>query len=301
MRRYNPESGEAPYWDEHTIELEPHRSVLEGILQARDRFDGSIGIRCSCRRGDLRLLRRARQRPAGARLPHAPRQGAAERREEGRRDRGSRPMGNMPVLKDLIVDMDAVHWKKIQRVTPWLLQQAAGARARVHRRARVDGRRDAVDGLHPVRRLRLGLPVDGGRPRLHRARPRWPRPTASSATRATASSTSASTTSPRTRTASTTARTASSASRPARRASRRWARSCACAAIAGQRPRHRRPQQRRAPRGSPSPTSSATTACCTRPRCCRAPTAATRGSASSILRPTRKGLATRCRSLIKGL
>src|ERR1035437_4280518 len=31
------------------------------------------------------------------------------------------PMGNMPVLKDLIVDMDAVHWKKIQRVTPWLL------------------------------------------------------------------------------------------------------------------------------------------------------------------------------------
>ena len=27
----------------------------------------------------------------------------------------------MPVLKDLIVDMDAVHWKKMQRVTPWLL------------------------------------------------------------------------------------------------------------------------------------------------------------------------------------
>jgi succinate dehydrogenase / fumarate reductase, iron-sulfur subunit len=31
------------------------------------------------------------------------------------------PMGNMPVLKDLIVDMDAVHWKKVQRVVPWLL------------------------------------------------------------------------------------------------------------------------------------------------------------------------------------
>ena len=29
----------------------------------------------------------------------------------------------MPVIKDLIVDMDAVHWKKIQRVTPWLLPQ----------------------------------------------------------------------------------------------------------------------------------------------------------------------------------
>jgi succinate dehydrogenase / fumarate reductase iron-sulfur subunit len=29
----------------------------------------------------------------------------------------------MPVLKDLIVDMDAVHWKKIQRVTPWLINK----------------------------------------------------------------------------------------------------------------------------------------------------------------------------------
>jgi succinate dehydrogenase / fumarate reductase iron-sulfur subunit len=29
----------------------------------------------------------------------------------------------MPVLKDLIVDMDAVHWKKIQRVTPWLVNK----------------------------------------------------------------------------------------------------------------------------------------------------------------------------------
>ena len=49
LRRFDPESGDAPYWDEHTVELEPHRSVLEAILQARDRFDGSIGIRCSCR------------------------------------------------------------------------------------------------------------------------------------------------------------------------------------------------------------------------------------------------------------
>jgi succinate dehydrogenase / fumarate reductase iron-sulfur subunit len=33
------------------------------------------------------------------------------------------PMGNMPVIRDLIVDMDAVHWKKIQRVTPYLINQ----------------------------------------------------------------------------------------------------------------------------------------------------------------------------------
>jgi succinate dehydrogenase / fumarate reductase, iron-sulfur subunit len=33
------------------------------------------------------------------------------------------PMGNMPVIRDLIVDMDAVHWKKIQRVTPYLINK----------------------------------------------------------------------------------------------------------------------------------------------------------------------------------
>jgi len=52
IRRYDPESGGAPYWQEHTIDLEPHRSVLEGVLQAKARFDGSIGIRCSCRAAD---------------------------------------------------------------------------------------------------------------------------------------------------------------------------------------------------------------------------------------------------------
>ena len=49
LRRYDPESGDAPYWEEFGIELDGHRSVLDGILQAKDRFDGSIGIRCSCR------------------------------------------------------------------------------------------------------------------------------------------------------------------------------------------------------------------------------------------------------------
>jgi succinate dehydrogenase / fumarate reductase iron-sulfur subunit len=118
LRRFDPESGEAPYWDEHTIELEPHRSVLEAILQARDRFDGSIGIRCSCRQaicGSCGI--RVNGEPALACHTHldAAKRGAPEGVIE------VEPMGNMPVIKDLIVDMDAVHWKKVQRVTPWLI------------------------------------------------------------------------------------------------------------------------------------------------------------------------------------
>jgi succinate dehydrogenase / fumarate reductase iron-sulfur subunit len=118
LRRYDPESGEAPYWEQHTVELNPHRSVLEGILQARDRFDGSIGIRCSCRQaicGSCGV--RINGEPALACHTHL--DAAAQAARDGAIE--IEPMGNMPVIKDLIVDMDAVHWKTIKRVTPWLL------------------------------------------------------------------------------------------------------------------------------------------------------------------------------------
>ena len=49
IRRYQPESGEGPYWDSFDVELDESLSVLDGILQARDREDGSLSVRCSCR------------------------------------------------------------------------------------------------------------------------------------------------------------------------------------------------------------------------------------------------------------
>jgi succinate dehydrogenase / fumarate reductase iron-sulfur subunit len=33
------------------------------------------------------------------------------------------PMANMPVVKDLVTDMESTHWTKIRRVTPWLLPE----------------------------------------------------------------------------------------------------------------------------------------------------------------------------------
>jgi succinate dehydrogenase / fumarate reductase, iron-sulfur subunit len=120
IRRYDPEAGTAPYWDQHTIDLEPHRSVLEGILQARARFDGSIGIRCSCRAAICGSC--------GVRINGQP--GLACHTHLDKALRGAKdgvievePMGNMPIIKDLIVDMDAVHWKKVHRVTPWLINK----------------------------------------------------------------------------------------------------------------------------------------------------------------------------------
>ena len=118
IRRYSPESGEAAHWQDYEIDLDGHRSVLDGILQAKDRQDGSIGIRCSCRAaicGSCGV--RINGKPNLACHTHLDK--AFETAADGVIT--VEPMGNMPVLKDLIVDMDAVHWKKMRRVTPWLL------------------------------------------------------------------------------------------------------------------------------------------------------------------------------------
>jgi succinate dehydrogenase / fumarate reductase iron-sulfur subunit len=118
IRRYSPESGEAAHWQDYDIDLDGHRSVLDGILQAKDREDGSIGIRCSCRAaicGSCGV--RINGKPNLACHTHLDK--AFETSTDG--VIVVEPMGNMPVIKDLIVDMETVHWKKIRRVTPWLI------------------------------------------------------------------------------------------------------------------------------------------------------------------------------------
>ncbi len=121
IRRYDPEAGATAYWRDYQVELEPERSVLDGILQVKDREDASVGIRCSCRAaicGSCAVRINGRTALAcNTRISDA----ATKAGED--EPIVVEPMNNMPVLKDLIVDMDAVHWKKIQRVVPWLLPE----------------------------------------------------------------------------------------------------------------------------------------------------------------------------------
>src|SRR5665213_2199160 len=138
IRRFDPKSGEAAYWDEHQVELEGTRSVLDAILKVRDEVDGSVGIRCSCQQaicgscgvrmnGKPGLACNTHLEAAAARM-HGSGWNESEHSSESGGGTGANiievePMGNMPVIKDLIVDRDAVHWKKIQRVTPFLINQ----------------------------------------------------------------------------------------------------------------------------------------------------------------------------------
>jgi succinate dehydrogenase / fumarate reductase, iron-sulfur subunit len=120
LRRYDPQepARAEPYWEEGTVELDAHRSVLDAIIVLKQR-DGTLGIRYSCRAAICGSC--------GVRVNGAPdlachvQLGAAQARAGSGAPIVVEPMGNMPVLKDLIVDMDAVHWAKIRRVTPWVV------------------------------------------------------------------------------------------------------------------------------------------------------------------------------------
>jgi len=144
IRRYQPESGEGPYWDSFDVELDESLSVLDGILQARDREDGSLSVRCSCRaaicgscgvkingsstlacKTQIGEAHAAANRRNGGGAEQPPR-GADEEPPPGSAGKGPNPiviepMGNMPVIKDLVTDMESTHWEKIRRVTPWLI------------------------------------------------------------------------------------------------------------------------------------------------------------------------------------
>ena len=129
VRRFQPDAvnadgePEGPYWEDFDVELEETQAVLDGLLHARSDQDGSLAVRCSCRAaicGSCGVKVNGQSALAcKTQLQHA--------KDEAARTGGEgapivvEPMGNMPVIKDLVTDMESTHWTKVRRVTPWLL------------------------------------------------------------------------------------------------------------------------------------------------------------------------------------
>ena len=127
VRRFLPESGEGPYWEEFDVDLDPSLSVLDGLLQAKDRDDGSLSVRCSCRAAICGScgMKINGQSGLGCKTQLGEAKEMADKFKGGDAPIVVEPMGNMPVIKDLITDMESTHWTKIRRVTPWLLPHGA--------------------------------------------------------------------------------------------------------------------------------------------------------------------------------
>src|SRR3954452_21081107 len=120
VRRFQPETGDGPYWESFDVELEESLSVLDALLHARSDQDGSLAVRCSCRaaicgscgvkvNGQSTLACKTKIQDAQNEADRAagltPTEAVEERRDH--QETASivvEPMGNMPVIKDLVTD-----------------------------------------------------------------------------------------------------------------------------------------------------------------------------------------------------
>lgn len=116
VRRFNPEQQQS-YWQEYTLDVEPQYTVLDALIKIREYEDGTLTLRCSCRSsicgscairidGHATLACKTKLRT----LPSGGRNVTVE------------PLGNLPIIKDLVVDMRP-HWDKVMAIKPWLQPQ----------------------------------------------------------------------------------------------------------------------------------------------------------------------------------
>ena len=115
VRRYDPETPETePSYRNYSVEMPENATVLDTLIEVREYHDGTLSLRCSCRSA---ICGSCAMRINGkARLACKTQVGSLVK------DGGEiivEPAGNLPVIKDLVVDM-APFWSKVRAVDPWL-------------------------------------------------------------------------------------------------------------------------------------------------------------------------------------
>ena len=118
VKRYNPENNSEGYFQEYEIEVEESFTILDALIKIRENMDGSLALRCSCRasicgscsmkvNGSAKLVCKIRLidiSPKGEKVI-------------------IEPMGNMPVIKDLVVDMNSL-WNKVKQIQPYMKSES---------------------------------------------------------------------------------------------------------------------------------------------------------------------------------
>ena len=100
IERYDPDTDEGRL-QEFTVDAPETSTLLDVLDVVKDTVDGSVTYRKSCR---MAVCGSCGMRMDGAAAGHVP---------------VVSPMGNLPVIKDLVVDMDPF-WAKFKAVKPWL-------------------------------------------------------------------------------------------------------------------------------------------------------------------------------------
>jgi succinate dehydrogenase / fumarate reductase, iron-sulfur subunit len=114
IRRYNPEVSEDVTWEEHRVELEPTDKVLDALHKIKWEIDGTLTFRRSCAHGvcgsDAMRIN-GRNRLACKTLV---------KDVNPSRPITVEPIKGLPVLKDLIVDMEPF-FEAYREVMPFLV------------------------------------------------------------------------------------------------------------------------------------------------------------------------------------
>ena len=112
IRRYNPSIRDEPWWDEHTVNVEPMDRLLDALHQVKWYHDGSLSLRRSCAHGicgsDAMLIDGRNQLACKVLVKDVVPRVTVE------------PIRGLRVLKDLIVDMEPF-FEGYKSVLPFLV------------------------------------------------------------------------------------------------------------------------------------------------------------------------------------
>lgn len=114
VTRFNPETEVRPHEEDYRLEVSRGMTVLEGLIRIKNELDGSLTLRYSCRSaicGSCAMEINGSEKLACR---------TSVRKEWERHGRITvAPLRNLPVIKDLAVEMSSF-WDKVRSVTPWL-------------------------------------------------------------------------------------------------------------------------------------------------------------------------------------
>ncbi|MDP6493990.1 MAG: succinate dehydrogenase iron-sulfur subunit [Dehalococcoidia bacterium] len=115
VKRFDPESNaQGPHFQEYNLDVEEYFTVLDALIKVREEMDGSLALRCSCRAS---ICGSCSMRVNG----HAKLVCKTKVRDVVNHDHRVtvEPMNNLPVVKDLVTDMEPF-WDKVRAIQPWL-------------------------------------------------------------------------------------------------------------------------------------------------------------------------------------
>lgn len=119
VRRFDPDSGAPTHWDDFPVKIPDHYTILDTLIDIREYHDSTLALRCSCRsaicgscnmtvNGMARLACKTKVIDVVTR--------------SNKNIVTIEPAGNMPVIKDLIVDQ-AMFWERIRAVDPTITHE----------------------------------------------------------------------------------------------------------------------------------------------------------------------------------